>query len=1148
MKIDLIAQILCFAFATKVPLVSRKSKLCGNEQCDEVLFKAKVKREMGSNHEAFLSLTQDESIDVTAVKFSDRTDLMEGVLKDGRRGNFYISAIDIEPYVRFLRNAIELKKEMMEISQDRADIGSKKFLGTVRADLHLVRDYNVQASRYAEEQNISQPELLPLPDLTVPNLGSHGNEHEGENGHGHGILHGSHGLNLNDVGSENFGSVHSDDAAHLGTFHDSAHEGTPTDHFQSLGETTDGKLKPMSVEKLSSSDNQNSVKSEAESAKSTFSPVPTSTSSPSELARQEPQAETAAELTTPQPVIATSPIPAEQYVGTTYSNEKETVSTEDRSIPVAKQILDSGNETNANFIPALMDRYSLSSQSITISSPLGHDVHVSDSNVMMDPNNSAHEAFTSTEDRLRAESNIQSSSNTEEKLDDVVTGGIDSLVNEAVIPSSSPQSPQYCTREDCSGHHSFVATQQPESAHMVDHITPSPSIFGSNEEAKLCGDVVEGGTEDSRSGFIASMLGSLAAVMRSVPFLEDLDNAGIAFIINMSLLIAAIVFHLILSFLSDFSDSNISDRMVTHDLATKCKFLDEQIKIKDMEINRLTSVAGRLQGDFDETSELRKELCVKEIEIENHVRRSECLNCELDEERRMRVSLENDLALERKNTVLANEKATEVRRLLSDAERAHSCTMDELSSTRKALKRLEQDLHDERQIHEETAVDFKKVKDTAHRLQTELQLAHEEIKKLESEKNNFELENTTLSCLIEEMERNRKEGSAGESGGSGGWSDFGDDITGEAEDGKERASASSTVTIPVVSIASANDIREAARLHVQLKKTEQEFNSIKIALDKEKEERRRLESKLIAVGSELDCKKREVEERERDRSRADDRCNELLAIMRENNVKARETESLRDKLRDEITTLQRELCSTIEDKIKKEEKIIELESSLKHMRNEHLKLETRRFNEVMELKRRVDVLQANQSLAPSGQTYDLTQSASSLERDSRSPVSLWEEAPLTMNHSRINAEDGILFGSFSNSKKGPMHVRRSDIIQREHSPSDGEKHKERKESSHRRIRSRSNGRKLWNGRVGDSSSRHAPVEPTCPPSSSAEFGTEASNRRRNRTNTVYYSSGGSNGGRSPPPEMPLLSAVPPPGVKKPAGKRAVGPSLELKQT
>lgn len=34
-----------------------------------------------------------------------------------------------------------------------------------------------------------------------------------------------------------------------------------------------------------------------------------------------------------------------------------------------------------------------------------------------------------------------------------------------------------------------------------------------------------------------------------------------------------------------------------------------------------------------------------------------------------------------------------------------------------------------------------------------------------------------------------------------------------------------------------------------------------------------------------------------------------------------------------------------------------------------------------------------------------------------------------------------------------------------------------------------------------------------------------------------YSSGGSNGGRSPPPEMPLLSAIPPPGARKPLGKR-----------
>ncbi|KAJ1351941.1 hypothetical protein KIN20_008120 [Parelaphostrongylus tenuis] len=112
MKTVLFALIFCFAFANKPPVVSKKFKLCGNELCDEVLFKAKVKQTMNSDHEAFLSLVAGDLIDVTAVKFSDRTDLMEGRLKDGRRGNFYISAIDIGPYIDFLRNAIEIRKEM----------------------------------------------------------------------------------------------------------------------------------------------------------------------------------------------------------------------------------------------------------------------------------------------------------------------------------------------------------------------------------------------------------------------------------------------------------------------------------------------------------------------------------------------------------------------------------------------------------------------------------------------------------------------------------------------------------------------------------------------------------------------------------------------------------------------------------------------------------------------------------------------------------------------------------------------------------------------------------------------------------------------------------------------------------------------------
>lgn len=43
---------------------------------------------------------------------------------------FYKSAIDTGPYVEFLRNAISTKKEMKIVSQDRADIGAARLIGS----------------------------------------------------------------------------------------------------------------------------------------------------------------------------------------------------------------------------------------------------------------------------------------------------------------------------------------------------------------------------------------------------------------------------------------------------------------------------------------------------------------------------------------------------------------------------------------------------------------------------------------------------------------------------------------------------------------------------------------------------------------------------------------------------------------------------------------------------------------------------------------------------------------------------------------------------------------------------------------------------------------------------------------------------------
>ncbi|KAJ1351942.1 hypothetical protein KIN20_008121, partial [Parelaphostrongylus tenuis] len=570
--------------------------------------------------------------------------------------------------------------------------------------------------------------------------------------------------------------------------------------------------------------------------KSTSPPIPPTTFSPSESLRKEQQPPDAAavESGTPQPVLTTTTTLGDQYATTTHSIEKESIPTQGSSVPFAAPISDSTNETvttPVTYIPAIMDRYTLSSQSTTVSPPPAtghHDFHVNDSNATSDSDAGAQEASTSRKDRLHIDSNMQAALEAAQKPENSIPSGdgIVSPVNDAVPPSTSPGPPQYCTREDCNYQHSKVNGIQKESAHVVDHVSCSQSVSNSNDGSNPCNDVRKGEEDHGRSGFIAGILRSLTTFVRSFPYLNDVDNAGIAFVINVSLLIGAIVFHLIWSFFSDSDDDmDISDRMLTHDLATKCKFLDEQNKVKDMEIHRLGSVADRFQDVFVEATELRKELGAKEREIENHVRRIERLKCELDEERRVRACLENNLTSEMKNTLLANEKATEICRLWNDAQTAHSHTVNELASTRKALERLEKDLHDERKIHEETVVDCSKSKDTAHRLQAELQLAHEKIKKLEAEKSSLELENAILSSMIEESERNRKDGSAGESGGSVGWSGFGDGINGETVRGKERAPASSTITVPVASFTSANDNREAAKLRVQPKKIAQEFHS-----------------------------------------------------------------------------------------------------------------------------------------------------------------------------------------------------------------------------------------------------------------------------------------------------------------------------------
>nr|CDJ84834.1 unnamed protein product [Haemonchus contortus] len=134
--------------------------------------------------------------------------------------------------------------------------------------------------------------------------------------------------------------------------------------------------------------------------------------------------------------------------------------------------------------------------------------------------------------------------------------------------------------------------------------------------------------------------------------------------------------------------------------------------------------------------------------------------------------------------------------------------------------------------------------------------ADEEIKMLKKEKRNMERENEALSFMIEEAETVRKEG------GSGGWSDFGDDIIEQMmkDDGgeRERTAASSRGATPVASFTPATDIREVTKLRIQLRKTEHELEATRVALEYEKEERHQANSKVSSLENDLERRAKEA--------------------------------------------------------------------------------------------------------------------------------------------------------------------------------------------------------------------------------------------------------------------------------------------------
>ncbi|MCP9265040.1 hypothetical protein DINM_020227 [Dirofilaria immitis] len=167
--------------------IARKTKLCGDESCSEKLFEGRFHRSSLATHESFLSPNENDIVSVYAIKFSDRTDLMEGALvrEPARKGNFSRCILISMITWNFSKMRLNPIKQCIKAALPE-----------------LIKDYEVNAQRLSVERQLPIEKsitlhwatfLIPKNILSVSRLSRIGHGHSHNYGqrhsHDHGLAH-----------------------------------------------------------------------------------------------------------------------------------------------------------------------------------------------------------------------------------------------------------------------------------------------------------------------------------------------------------------------------------------------------------------------------------------------------------------------------------------------------------------------------------------------------------------------------------------------------------------------------------------------------------------------------------------------------------------------------------------------------------------------------------------------------------------------------------------------------------------------------------------------------------------------------------------------------------------------------------------------
>lgn len=1144
-----IAILFHIALTAKQAVVSRKSKLCGNVECEEVLFKARVKRVMGINNDpSFLNLAENAVISVVAVKFSDRPDIMEGKLNgEGPSGFFYAGAIDITPFAEFLRTAITEKKEMLMISQNPADLGDKKIVGFLHSETDLVRDYNAKNAQAAAENGLPAPEPLPIPE---PAQSGHGHSH---GGHGH--SHGGHGH------SHGHSHGHPAPTPEVAKVQETASEIPKIPEVVVETPSLNNVLGNPSKIDLSDMDLEIERMIKAEQERMEQEPLVLK-SLPAEPIQEIRTPEDVADAPKMVPEVSAPEIPLEAVtpIPTAAPIEPE---------PIAQHI----QEPTTTPIPPIPETpvvpEDVPAPDPVIKTPLPVEPVQVQAPVVPE--------LVVGEPVVQAPSPVETTVETPPPVDTTPVAQAPPTMEQPPVETATLEDlTGVCYKENCDG----LQTTPPPNPHVTlahahgghGHVleghgnshdgndghghshdapketftTPPPIspeeaefLKWEEERKKQPAQPYEDAQAQQFHGLPPDPPASagLFDLVRSSLGFGNLSDASVLLYINLTFVLGSFLFYVIVRSLSSGAESDTFDRQAYFDLVTKHKKLQLE----------LTAAATQIQNLQNNGVQQQQHVLNHDPELLNLRQQISQLQTDLQTAVAQRQDYELHYNQLREDSEQKAQHIAQLNEMINDYNERHERSAEEaqdwarqLDLARAELNESQQNANGRQQEAFDRQQEANQYQQTIQELIAEKRELTGRISQLEQAQDQLTVEigdlnssNSGLLIQIQQLEKDleaSRSNDAAESGGSG-WSDFGDEV----EEQKEEPAAEE-------SSKHKKHEDEISKLKKKIEETEKELNRYRSLYEKASENATETENRAAsqmeiklknAEEDVLEAKKR-INEVISDKKELEKQFKDTLATLHLTISKAAENDKITSSLREDLhakDTELRELKNTVH---KKENKIQEVENECKRLQREYTKLETKSFHEVMSLKKENDDLKSTQLL---GNRDMFVAPGAGRNAQLASPIEepIWDEPDYVQPQEQDYYSSGSMASRRRSSRKS---------VQPE-SPSDQEQGQRlvKKDAPIHRRRSRSQGRQY--PQYPDSYQ----AQYNLPGSSDSSFLSMGQQQHAQRFHPLsgrhsksgnlsgHYSSGGSNGGRSPPPEMPLLSAMPPPGARKPMSKR-----------